>query len=74
MRSLAAFMLLDGGSWSGVLDDHYHDQAHFVRDFRAFMTMSPTEYGGLDHPILRAFMTERARIWGSPAQTLDKPR
>jgi AraC-like DNA-binding protein len=74
MRSLAAFMLKKDGNWTEVLDDHYHDQAHFVRDFRSFMTMSPTEYASLDHPILSAFMAERARIWGSPAQTLDRPK
>lgn len=74
MRSLAAFMLDEPRNWTGVLDDQYHDQAHFVRDFRAFMRMSPSEYAALDHPILGAFMAERARIWGSPAQTLDKPR
>lgn len=73
MRSLAAFMLAEEGNWSAAIDPHYHDQAHFVRDFRAFMTMSPREYAALDHPILNAFMQERARIWGSPAQTLDKP-
>ena len=73
MRSLAAFMLRKGGNWSDVIDHHYHDQAHFVRDFRAFMHMSPREYAGLDHPILTAFMPERVRIWGSPAQTLDRP-
>ena len=73
MRSLAAFMLRKSGNWSDVIDHHYHDQAHFVRDFRAFMHMSPREYAGLDHPILTAFMPERVRIWGSPAQTLDRP-
>lgn len=74
MRSLAAFMLEPGGNWTGALDDHYYDQAHFVRDFRSFMGMSPSEYAALDHPILGAFMAERARIWGAAAQTLDKPR
>jgi len=74
MRSLAAFMLAEGDNWTNVLDDHYHDQAHFVRDFRAFMTMSPSEYASLDHPILRAFMVERMRIWGAAAQTLDIPK
>ncbi|OCC24144.1 hypothetical protein MB02_09850 [Croceicoccus estronivorus] len=73
MRSLTAFMLAKDRNWSEAIDPHYHDQAHFVRDFRAFMTMSPREYAALEHPILNAFMQERARIWGSPAQTLDKP-
>ena len=74
MRSLAAFMLSEGESWSRTIDRHYHDQPHFVREFHEFMGMSPTEYATMDHPILDAFMTERQRIWGSPVQTLDKPR
>lgn len=74
MRSLAAFMLSEGESWSRTIDRHYHDQPHFVREFHEFMGMSPTEYATIDHPILNAFMTERQRIWGSPVQTLDKPR
>ncbi|MCP5395548.1 MAG: AraC family transcriptional regulator [Sphingomonadaceae bacterium] len=73
MRSLAAFMLHEGKHWSEVIDNHYHDQAHFVREFQAFMTMNPSEYAALPHPVLSAFMAERKRIWGSPAQTLDKP-
>jgi AraC-like DNA-binding protein len=74
MRSLTTFLLHKGGSsWTQVMDDHYHDQAHFTREFREFMTMNPSEYAALDHPILSAFMEARAKIWGSPAQTLDKP-
>ena len=74
MRSLAEFMLGPARNWTDALDDQYHDQAQFTREFRSFMVMSPSEYAKLEHPILRAFMQERARIWGSPAQTLDKPR
>ena len=73
MRSLAAFMLHKGGNWTEAIDEHYHDQSHFTRDFRDFMGMTPTEYAALPHPILGAFMAERARVWGSPAQTLDEP-
>jgi len=73
MRSLAEFMLGPARNWTDALDDQYHDQAQFTREFRSFMAMSPSEYARLEHPILRAFMLERARIWGSPAQTLDKP-
>lgn len=74
MRSLVAFMLGDKKSWSGTIDHHYHDQAHFVREFHSFMGMSPSEYARMDHPILSAFMAERQRVWGSPVQTLDPPR
>ena len=73
MRTVAAYMTRAGGSWSSVIDGHYHDQAHFVREFQAFMRMGPSEYAALDHPVLSAFMLERKRILGSPVQTLDQP-
>lgn len=73
MRSLAQFMLEHATNWSDAIDVHYHDQSQFVRDFRAFMGMSPREYAAREHPILTAFMRERARIWGAAAQTLDRP-
>ena len=73
MRSLTTFMLQRGTRWTEAMDGHYHDQAQFTREFREFMTMNPSEYAGLDHPILTSFMEARARVWGSPAQTLDPP-
>ncbi|AKH41341.1 AraC-like DNA-binding protein [Altererythrobacter atlanticus] len=72
MRSLADWMI-GGGYWTDALDAQYFDQSQFTREFKAFMTMSPSEYAALDHPILGAFMAQRARIWGSAAQTLDRP-
>lgn len=74
MRSLAAYMLGERRNWSQVIDSHYHDQAHFVHEFHAFMGMSPSEYASISHPILSAFVAERQRVWGSPVQTLDKPK
>jgi len=71
MRSLTSFMLQRGSRWTEAMDAHYHDQAQFTREFREFMTMNPSEYAALDHPILTSFMEARARIWGSAAQTLD---
>lgn len=74
MRSLTTFMLQRGGRpWTEAMDAHYHDQAQFTREFRDFMTMNPSEYAALDHPILTSFMEARAKIWGSAAQTLDPP-
>lgn len=73
MRTLAAFMLADRSSWSQVIDMNYTDHAHFTHEFHAFMHMRPSEYAALDHPILAAFMAERARVMGSPVQTLDRP-
>src|SRR5690606_8193160 len=73
MRSLADFMLEHATNWSEAMDYHYHDQAQFVREFRAFMCMNPREYAAREHPILGAFMKQRAKIWGAAAQTLDMP-
>ena len=73
MRTLSAFMLTEKPTWSQVIDLHYTDHAHFTHEFQAFMQMSPSDYAGLDHPILGAFMAERARVMGSPVQTLDRP-
>ena len=73
MRSLTSWMLHQGARWTEAMDAEYHDQAQFTREFHAFMTMNPSEYAALDHQILTSFMEARARIWGSPAQTLDRP-
>ncbi len=74
MRSLASFMLHRGTRWTEAMDGDYHDQAQFTREFSEFMTMTPSKYAALDHPILASFMEARARIWGSAAQTLDQPK
>ncbi len=73
MRSLTTYMLHRGSRWTESMDAHYHDQAQFTREFREFMTMNPSDYAALDHPILASFMEARARVWGSAAQTLDAP-
>ena len=73
MRSLTHFMLHSGTRWTDAMDELYHDQAQFSREFRQFMTMSPSQYARLDHPLLDSFVEARARIWGSAAQTLDRP-
>ena len=73
MRSLTSFMLHQGTRWTEAMDRDYHDQAQFTREFHTFMTMNPSDYASLDHPILASFMEARARIWGSAAQTLDRP-
>lgn len=73
MRSLAAWMLGGMGRWTAAIDELYTDQAHFNHEFHEFMGMGPSEYAALPHPILSAFMDQRAKTWGSPAQTLDRP-
>lgn len=73
MRSLAHFALNPRSNWTEAMDGLYHDQAQFSREFSEFMGMTPSQYARLDHPIIDSFMEARARLWGSPAQTLDSP-
>lgn len=73
LRCLAQFMLDPSLKWLNTLDWHYHDQAHFTRDFRRFMTMSPREYARLDHPVLRAAAFARAQVAGEAVQGLHDP-
>ncbi|WP_249171814.1 AraC family transcriptional regulator [Erythrobacter sp. JK5] len=73
MRSLTSYMLHQGTRWTEAMDRDYHDQAQFTREFHEFMTMNPSQYASLDHPIIASFMEARARVWGSAAQTLDRP-
>lgn len=73
MRSLAQFMLDPSLKWIGALDDHYHDQAQFVRDFHRFMGMSPREYANAPHPIIGAVMRARFEEAGAAVQALHLP-
>ena len=73
MRSLAQFMLDPSLKWIGALDDHYHDQAQFVRDFHRFMGMSPREYANAPHPIIGAVMRSRFEEAGAAVQALHVP-
>lgn len=61
MRSLTDYTLDPALKWIGAMDALYHDQAQFVRDFREFMGMTPSEYAALRKPIMGPVMQERAR-------------
>jgi AraC-like DNA-binding protein len=74
LRSLSRFMLDPSLKWLGALDCHYHDQSHFVRDFRRFMGMSPSAYAKLDKPLLTAAMRARMEVAGAAVQGLHKPQ
>lgn len=73
LRSLAQFMLDPTLSWIKTLDCQYVDQAHFVRDFKRFMTMSPSAYAALEHPVLGAAAQARAAAAGAAVQVLHRP-
>ncbi|MFC4257020.1 helix-turn-helix domain-containing protein [Altererythrobacter xixiisoli] len=72
LRSLARFMLEPRRNWSEAMDGQYYDQAQFVRDFRSFMAMTPSEYALGPHPILDRIIEQRMADQGAAPQT-DKP-
>lgn len=74
LRSLARFMLDPSLTWLGALDCHYHDQSHFVRDFKRFMGMSPSAYAKLEKPLLVAAARARMEIAGAALQGLHQPQ
>lgn len=55
---------------SEVIDGAYYDQAHFNRDFKAFMGMTPMAYFNSPREVLRRAATERAKTIGAPVQGL----
>jgi len=73
LRSLARFMLDPSLKWLGALDAQYHDQSHFVRDFRLFMGMSPSAYARIDKPLLTAAAQARMAVAGEAVQGLHRP-
>ena len=74
LRSLAQFMLDPSLKWLSTLDYQYHDQAHFVRDFKRFMGMTPGQYAKLEKPILVAAAQARMAIAGNAVQGLHDPK
>ncbi|MCK0127053.1 helix-turn-helix domain-containing protein [Erythrobacter sp. F6033] len=73
LRSLSRFMLDPSMKWLSTLDYQYHDQAHFVRDFKRFMGMSPSAYAKLEKPFLIAAARARMEIAGAAVQGLHNP-
>jgi AraC-like DNA-binding protein len=73
LRSLAKFMLDPSLNWIDAMDRQYHDQAQFVRDFKAFMGLTPRRYAAMPHPILEPIMQQRMADQGAAPQRLDLP-
>ncbi len=73
LRSLAQFMADPTLSWIAAMDGQYHDQAQFVRDFKAFMGLTPRQYAAMPHPILEPIIQQRMADRGAGPQWLDLP-
>lgn len=74
LRSLGKHMLDPSMKWIGSLDTHYWDQAHFIRDFRTTMNMTPSEFAALPHPISRAAVSVTNANAGVAMQALYHPQ
>jgi AraC-like DNA-binding protein len=57
-----------------LIDSGYYDQAHFNRDFKAYMGMTPLAYFRLPREALRRALEERNRVIGAPVQGLHVQR
>lgn len=55
---------------TSVLDPAYYDQAHFSREFRAYMGTTPTAYFSSPREVMRRAAAERMRVVGAPVQGL----
>jgi len=59
--------------WGALIDERYHDHAHFVRDSQFFMGMSPSAFLAFKRPMNVASMRARTDILGAPMQALAQP-
>lgn len=73
LRSLERFMLDPSLTWLGAIDSYYHDQSHFVRDFKQFMGLSPSDYAKRNKPLLLAAARARMAVAGQAMQGLHAP-
>jgi AraC-like DNA-binding protein len=70
LRTLAAINGNPGVPWAQQLDGHYFDESHFIRDFRRFMSETPSRHFGERRPILSPATTARKAVLGAPMQGL----
>jgi AraC-like DNA-binding protein len=57
-----------------LIDSHYYDQAHFNRDFKAHMGMTPMAYFGSPREVTRRAADGRHALLGAPVQGLHISR
>ncbi|MBS0480479.1 MAG: AraC family transcriptional regulator [Proteobacteria bacterium] len=57
-----------------LIDSHYYDQAHFNRDFKAYMGMTPMAYFSSPREVMRRAAEGRSALLGAPVQGLHVSR
>lgn len=68
-RALGAAVRLGLGEahgWSEAAGDAFYDQAHFIREFRAFTGLTPARFQAQAAPLTRITMTQRRQLPGLP--------
>lgn len=73
VRTLGQALMNPDQSWSECVDLNYYDQAHFNRDFKRFMGLTPRQYMAQPHPIFGIGARERTKALGRPLQAMDRP-
>ena len=69
-RALGAAVRLgmgDAQNWSDAAGDAFYDQAHFIREFRAFTGLTPARFQAQLAPLTRVTMTQRRQLPGLPS-------
>ena len=73
LRSLTVLRTNHGRPWSELIDPAYYDHSHFVRDFRRFMGMSPSQYYALPRLMVDHAARMREQQIGQSHQGFDLP-
>ncbi len=73
LRTLAAMRDAAPGAWSGLIDSHYVDQSHFIREFHYYLGMTPRAYFARTQPFMREAGDQRMALLGAPVQGLHAP-
>jgi methylphosphotriester-DNA--protein-cysteine methyltransferase len=53
-------------TWSDAAGDAFYDQAHFIREFRAFTGLTPSRFLAEVAPLTKITMTQRRQLPGLP--------
>ena len=72
-RALGAAVRLgigEAATWADAAGDAFYDQAHFIREFRAFTGKTPARFLAEVAPITRLTLTRRRLVPGLPKLTL----
>lgn len=73
LRALDRMQRSNGETLTELFGEEFTDQAHFVREFRAFMGMTPTAYRALPRAMMKVAAAERLRMVGRGLQGLHPP-